>query len=217
MSNAIHSSSIWFSWWGEADIVVKGVFFTLITLSLLSWVVIIYKSLLFQRLGKQEQLCEQFLRQPQGRLPAADSVLTAQLLLQTDDDHRSDTWQDLFIRKRLELENHLTILATIGNSAPFIGLLGTVWGIMLALQKMDASQGVSLDMISGPVGEALAATAMGLFAAIPAVIGYNLLVRRLRKLHTLIEINAKALLRKPHLLSNHPAPLTAAKLETQTA
>ncbi|WP_419799765.1 MotA/TolQ/ExbB proton channel family protein [Terasakiella sp.] len=92
--------------------------------------------------------------------------------------------------KKLDLESGLTLLATIGNSAPFIGLFGTVWGIMHALQALGGVEQISMDMIAGPVAEALVATAVGLMAAIPAVIGYNFLLRKLRRLNALIDGNA---------------------------
>jgi biopolymer transport protein ExbB len=76
-----------------------------------------------------------------------------------------------------EMESGLTILASIGSTAPFVGLLGTVWGIYHALIAIGASGSGSLDKVAGPVGEALIMTAIGLAVAIPAVLGYNFLVR----------------------------------------
>jgi biopolymer transport protein ExbB len=113
---------------------------------------------------------------------------------------------DGLTRQRLELENQLTLLATVGNTAPFISLLGTVWGIMHALQNLGGSTGISLETVAGPVGEALVATAMGLFAAIPAVAGYNLLIRRLRKLLAIIEVNTRALLARGPAATAEAAP-----------
>lgn len=74
-------------------------------------------------------------------------------------------------------EGGLTALASIGSSAPFIGLFGTVWGIYHALVNIGQSGQVSIAAVAGPIGEALVATAFGLFAAIPAVLSYNFLVR----------------------------------------
>lgn len=76
----------------------------------------------------------------------------------------------------------LTILASVGSSAPFIGLFGTVWGIYGALTKIAAEGNASLNVVAGPMGEALVATAVGLFAAIPAVLAYNAFVRSNRLL-----------------------------------
>ena len=75
------------------------------------------------------------------------------------------------------LESGMTILASIGSTAPFIGLLGTVWGIYHALVNISASGMASLDKVAGPVGEALVMTAFGLFVAIPAVLAYNAVTR----------------------------------------
>jgi biopolymer transport protein ExbB len=80
-------------------------------------------------------------------------------------------------RENARLEIGLTVLATTGNTAPFVGLFGTVWGIYHALIKIGMSGEASLDAVAGPVGEALIMTAMGLAVAVPAVLGYNFLVR----------------------------------------
>lgn len=76
-----------------------------------------------------------------------------------------------------EMESGLTILASVGATAPFVGLLGTVWGIYHALIAIGVSGAGTLDKVAGPVGEALIMTAIGLFVAIPAVLGYNFIVR----------------------------------------
>jgi biopolymer transport protein ExbB len=80
-------------------------------------------------------------------------------------------------RESMRLESGLTILATVGSTAPFVGLLGTVWGIYRALIRIGASGQASIGAVAGPVGEALIMTAIGLFVAIPAVLGYNFYVR----------------------------------------
>jgi len=80
-------------------------------------------------------------------------------------------------RESSRLESGLTVLATVGSTAPFVGLLGTVWGIYHALIKIGATGQASIDAVAGPVGEALIMTAIGLFGAIPAGVGYNFLVR----------------------------------------
>lgn len=76
-------------------------------------------------------------------------------------------------RESIRLENGLTVLATVGATAPFVGLLGTVWGIYGALIRIGATGQASIDAVAGPVGEALIMTAVGLFVAIPAVLAYN--------------------------------------------
>ena len=80
-------------------------------------------------------------------------------------------------RESSRLENGLTVLATVGSTAPFVGLLGTVWGIYGALIAIGASGEASITAVAGPVGEALIMTALGLFVAIPAVLAYNFFVR----------------------------------------
>lgn len=80
-------------------------------------------------------------------------------------------------RESLRLEGGLTVLATVGSTAPFVGLLGTVWGIYHALIKIGQTGQASIDAVAGPVGEALIMTALGLFVAIPAVLAYNFYVR----------------------------------------
>ena len=76
------------------------------------------------------------------------------------------------------LSDGMAILATVGSTAPFVGLFGTVWGIYNALVKIGISGQASIDKVAGPVGEALIMTAIGLFVAVPAVMGYNWLIRR---------------------------------------
>jgi biopolymer transport protein TolQ len=78
------------------------------------------------------------------------------------------------------LERYLTFLATTGSAAPFIGLFGTVWGIMESFHSIGATGAASIAVVAPGVSEALIATAMGLFAAIPAVAGYNFLLRRVQ-------------------------------------
>ena len=90
-------------------------------------------------------------------------------------------------RESSRLENGLTVLATTGSTAPFVGLLGTVWGIYRALIKIGASGDASISAVAGPVGEALIMTAIGLFVAIPAVLGYNFFVRINRGLNNKLD------------------------------
>ncbi|GAA5002138.1 MotA/TolQ/ExbB proton channel family protein [Pseudoluteimonas lycopersici] len=80
-------------------------------------------------------------------------------------------------RESMNLESGLTVLATVGSTAPFVGLLGTVWGIYGALIRIGATGQASIDAVAGPVGEALIMTALGLFTAIPAVLAYNFFTR----------------------------------------
>jgi biopolymer transport protein ExbB len=79
-----------------------------------------------------------------------------------------------------KLEGGLAMLASIGSTAPFVGLFGTVWGIMHALTEISKTGSASLDVVAGPIGEALVATAIGIATAIPAVLAYNFFLRRMR-------------------------------------
>ena len=93
------------------------------------------------------------------------------------------TWVTMSIARAVEkvqsrLQDGLSFLATVGSTAPFIGLFGTVWGIYGALTNIGMTGNASIDKVAGPVGEALIMTAFGLFVAVPAVLGYNWLVRR---------------------------------------
>nr|CRH04335.1 MotA/TolQ/ExbB proton channel [Candidatus Magnetococcus massalia] len=190
----------WIGWWHEADWIVRGVFLLLGLLSLLSWSVMFSRWLRFRKIMRREQAV---IRTIQQRMELPENTPSAQLLssrdryraLSAEGRHalRSQTLRDI----RLELESGLTTLATIGNAAPFIGLFGTVWGIMNALHGLSG-EALNMEMVTGPVAEALVATAAGLFAAVPAVAGYNFLVRRLRRLMGVIDHNA-LLLTEPEL------------------
>jgi len=79
-----------------------------------------------------------------------------------------------------KLEGGLAVLASIGSTAPFVGLFGTVWGIMHALTEISKTGSASLDVVAGPIGEALVATAIGIATALPAVLAYNFFLRRMR-------------------------------------
>ena len=92
-------------------------------------------------------------------------------------------WVTLGIQRAVErvqarLQNGLSVLATVGSIAPFVGLFGTVWGIYHALTAIGIAGQASIDKVAGPVGEALIMTALGLAVAVPAVLGYNWLIRR---------------------------------------
>ena len=90
-------------------------------------------------------------------------------------------------QERHRVEQGLTFLASIGSTAPFIGLFGTVWGIMHALQDISKAGSASLDVVAGPIGEALIATAIGIASAIPAVLAYNYFLRKVKLTETDME------------------------------
>lgn len=97
------------------------------------------------------------------------------------------------------MESGLTLLASIGSTAPFVGLFGTVWGIMRALKDISKAGSASLDVVAGPIGEALIATAIGIAVAVPAVLAYNFFLRRSKVNRSVLEHFAEDLL---HLAEN---------------
>jgi biopolymer transport protein ExbB len=131
------------------------------------------------------------VRTPAGRvLQAANSTLAkAGLHLSLDPDHHA-TWYELIERamrqqiqkEKARMDSGLGWLASIGSTAPFVGLFGTVWGIMHALKDISAKGSASLEVVAGPIGEALIATAVGIGVAIPAVIAYNFFLRQNRRI-----------------------------------
>jgi biopolymer transport protein ExbB len=172
----------WLSWWENADWIIRSVLVLLIGLSVASWSVIFYKIIQFAQAQAAERAFARMLRN--GEAPSHP------LFQNLSDPNDQDRLHQALTERRLALEGGLTPLATIGNSAPFIGLFGTVWGIMHALQGLGGAATLTMALIAGPVAEALVATAAGLFTAIPAVVGYNLLLRRLRLLMAAMEGNA---------------------------
>jgi biopolymer transport protein ExbB len=200
--------NMWFSWWQEADWVVQAVFVILLALSVLSWTVMAIKVWRFAAVTRGEQRAAEGLETggedtasllpgdlPSGRIRARSRrMLTHQPGTAGKRERLTAHFERWLGEQRFALGSNLTLLATIGNAAPFIGLFGTVWGIMHALQTLGAGAGLTLEAVAGPVGEALVATAAGLFTAIPAVIGYNLLVRWQNRIMGLVAANAQWLL-----------------------
>ncbi|HIJ23500.1 MAG: MotA/TolQ/ExbB proton channel family protein [Gammaproteobacteria bacterium] len=200
-------SSLWTHWWGGSDLVIRTVFIVLVGLSILGWSVISYKLVQYYGLLKAELKLRRQLRGPVERVDLAATQwvqggVTADFWnrvvrerghqVRFDKPGLLDRQAEQFLEdQRIELENGLILLAIIGNSAPFIGLLGTVWGIMHALQSLGGSSQLTMGMVAGPVSEALVATAVGLFAAIPAAAAYNLLVRWLRRISSVMASNLR--------------------------
>ncbi|MBF0422931.1 MAG: MotA/TolQ/ExbB proton channel family protein [Magnetococcales bacterium] len=176
------------AWWIHADGVVRSIFVILIALSVAGWAIIIYKSGQLNRLLLGERRFRQALERKE-RVRTEATLLGAVVRFHSGGSHCDALVGQAVREQRVELESGLTFLASIGVSTPFVGLLGTVWGIMHALAGLGQHASLSLDLVAGPVAEALVATASGLFAAIPAAVGYNLLIRRLRRLMTLAEGN----------------------------
>jgi biopolymer transport protein ExbB len=86
-------------------------------------------------------------------------------------------------KEKRGLESYLAVLATVGSTAPFVGLFGTVWGIMTAMKDISRIGNASIDVVAGPIGEALIATGIGIAVAIPAVLGYNFYLRKLKSVN----------------------------------
>ena len=175
----------------RADIVVKSVIVILIVCSIYSWAVIIEKFRLFKKINKSsEEFEEKFWNSKSAEtfynnLPANVQDPMAlifkdamQNLLKrrsrTDLNNRMTTMLETGIEKQIsKITKGFTFLATVGSTAPFIGLFGTVWGIMNSFQSIAISRNTSLAIVAPGIAEALFATALGLLAAIPAVVAYN--------------------------------------------
>lgn len=211
----INSDFTWIFWWHGSDWILRGVFVVLILASVTSWAVILFKTWQFFTIHRLERVVNRQLVtgiQLAELAGGLSSHLPSNPMLEVVATRT--LWQGRHMleinlnraisEQRILLENGLTFLATIGGSAPFIGLFGTVWGIMHALQNLGGSQAISMDLVAGPVAEALVATAVGLFAAIPAVMGYNMLLRQQRRLFSTVEANGvhiinRLLTEQPHL------------------
>ena len=175
----------------RADIIVKSVIIMLIDCSVYSWAVIIDKIKLFKKINKStEEFEAKFWNSKSAEtfynnLPAniEDPMALVfkdamQNLLKKKSKHdlnnRMTTLLETGIEKQMsKISKGYTFLATVGSTAPFIGLFGTVWGIMNSFQSIAISRNTSLAIVAPGIAEALFATALGLLAAIPAVIAYN--------------------------------------------
>ena len=175
----------------RADIVVKLVILTLIVCSIYSWAVIIEKVKLFKKINKStEEFENKFWNSKSAEtfynnLPASTEDPMALLFKdamqnllkrrsKTDLNSRMTTLLETGIDKQMtKIGRGFTFLATVGSTAPFIGLFGTVWGIMNSFQSIAISRNTSLAIVAPGIAEALFATALGLLAAIPAVVAYN--------------------------------------------
>jgi biopolymer transport protein ExbB len=191
--------------WTQGDAVTRTVALILLTMSLATWVIIVWKFLDQRRQRRQALACEGFwhstdygtgldvLGKQAGnpfRTLAVQGREATQHLLQKDSARSSQLhdaldlsdWVERALRNSLDdfsarAQSGLTVLASIASTAPFVGLFGTVWGIYHALLSIGSSGQVSINEVAGPIGEALIMTALGLLVAIPAVLGYNALVR----------------------------------------
>ena len=187
--------------WSQGDIVTKTVALLLLAMSLASWIVIIIKTLDLLRYKKIANNAQTFWHSEDFAAGVAKLGTDAgnpfrQLALdgreatlhhQSAKAHLHDSfnvsdWVTRTLRNTMDeftgkLQSGLAILASVGSTAPFVGLFGTVWGIYHALLAIGAAGQASIDKVAGPIGESLIMTALGLAVAIPAVLGYNALVR----------------------------------------
>ena len=182
-----------FSLFLRADIVVKSVMIILILCSVYSWAIIFDKFKLFKKINKStEDFEKKFWKArsaesfnsnlPVNTSDPATLIFKAAMAELLKTKRQSSSVQSARVERILEIatdnelkkvEKNFTYLATIGSTAPFIGLFGTVWGIMNSFQSIAISRNTSLAIVAPGIAEALFATALGLLAAIPAVIAYN--------------------------------------------
>jgi biopolymer transport protein TolQ len=204
--NFAASNFSFFSLFLKADFVVKFVIIILIAASIYSWAIIIEKYKLFKKINGSSSFFEdQFWSSK-----SADSlykklegynedpmtnVFKAGMDFMIKNKSRSASTQERVLQalsssidKEMEIvEKKLTFLATVGSTAPFIGLFGTVWGIMNSFQSIAISKNTSLAIVAPGIAEALFATALGLLAAIPAVVAYNKFTSDSRRYSTRLE------------------------------
>ena len=175
----------------RADIIVKTVILMLIACSVYSWAIIIEKFKLFKKINlESEEFEEKFWRSKSAEtfyngLPTnlenpmallfKDSMQTLlKVKSKSNLSERMSNMLEINIEKQMvKVDKNFTFLATVGSTAPFIGLFGTVWGIMNSFQSIAISRNTSLAIVAPGIAEALFATALGLLAAIPAVVAYN--------------------------------------------
>lgn len=187
--------------WAQGDYVTKAVAIVLLVMSLASWIVILTKAIDVIRYKRLARRASDFWHSEDfgialEKLGRSDTNPFRVLALEGREataHHRNtkahlhdsldvSDWVTRSLRNAIDeftarLQSGLAILASVGSTAPFIGLFGTVWGIYHALMSISSAGQATIDKVAGPIGEALIMTALGLAVAIPAVLGYNALVR----------------------------------------
>lgn len=231
----------------QADWVGRGVALMLLLMSMASWTVIALRAwdnLLLRRMAQQArrdfwhaksiEAGKAALSIRPAENPFHALVSEGEEAVRHHRECRSDLhgtlnisdWVTSNLKRVIEdsaqrMQSGLTLLASIGSTAPFVGLLGTVWGIYHALLNIGATGSATLDQVAGPVGEALVMTAFGLFVAIPAVLGYNALVRGNRtlvaqlnrfahELHAYFVAGARVAARESRVVPLNPAQASTA-------
>lgn len=186
----------------SSDGVVTLTLYVLVLFSVTTWTVVLFKAFQHLRAGLRNRAYVQAFwaapslpaarglslpAGPAGRIAGAGFETLGETDKANDLAHSGDR-RDLLercLRQQLQkerrgLEGGLALLASIGSTSPFVGLFGTVWGIMQALQDITKAGNASLDVVAGPIGEALIATAIGIAVAVPAVLAYNFFLRRMK-------------------------------------
>ncbi len=184
--------------WKEGDFVARGTLIIMIIMSMGSWYIIFTKLFEQQKMLKAANAVGEGFWKAGSMKQAATTLADgsafryiAEQGVKADDHHEGTlveaidrhTWISMSVERAVgnvnsRLQDGLTFLATVGSTAPFVGLFGTVWGIYHALTAIGIAGQASIDKVAGPVGEALIMTAFGLAVAVPAVMGYNWLIRR---------------------------------------
>lgn len=183
--------------WNEGDIVARTTLIIMIIMSVGTWYIMISKLVELSKIGRQAKAAEaSFWSAPTVALGVetlkeqSPYRFISQAALESTKKHEGllahisfSDWVTQSIQRATDsvqsnMQNGLAFLATVASTAPFVGLFGTVWGIYNALVKIGVSGQASIDKVAGPVGEALIMTAIGLAVAVPAVLGYNFIVRK---------------------------------------
>jgi len=184
--------------WRQGDWVSKGTLIILAIMSMGSWYIIFVKLWEQSKLGREGRAMGSgfwkaaSLKEGAGKLKSTSAYrYIAETGIDANEHHEGsltenidlNTWVTMSVARAVDnvnnrLQDGLAFLATVGSTAPFVGLFGTVWGIYHALTAIGIAGQASIDKVAGPVGEALIMTAFGLAVAVPAVMGYNWLVRR---------------------------------------
>ncbi|RKP47089.1 MotA/TolQ/ExbB proton channel family protein [Pararobbsia silviterrae] len=184
--------------WANGDFVARFVLFLLALMSIGSWYIMITKFFEQARTNRRAKSADEQLWSAPSLSTGAEQLdarspfrFVAQTGIEAGEHHEEalleqvdrNTWIQVSIDRAItsvsnRLQDGLAFLATVGSTAPFVGLFGTVWGIYHALTAIGIAGQASIDKVAGPVGEALIMTAIGLAVAVPAVLGYNFLVRR---------------------------------------
>ena len=184
--------------WAQGDFVAKGTLIILVIMSMGSWYILITKLWESFKLSGEARTASRSFFKSASLGEGVKTLKTgsafhfiAQTGVEAGEHHEGsltenidrNTWVTMNVQRAVDtvqsrLQDGLAVLATVGSTAPFIGLFGTVWGIYHALTAIGIAGQASIDKVAGPVGEALIMTAIGLAVAVPAVLGYNWLVRR---------------------------------------